>query len=71
MMRLNDYELLSAQTESSLFRIKLNQNFQFPTWFTETAQAEGSLFKTSSLKGNDHSPESNVPTSSHFKQASK
>ena len=46
MMRLNDYELLTAQTESSLFRIKLNQNFQFPTWFTETAQAEGSLFKT-------------------------
>ena len=26
---------------------------------------------TSSPKGNDHSPESNVPTSSHFKQASK
>ena len=28
-------------------------------------------FKTSSPKGNDRSPESNVPTSSHFKQASK
>ena len=27
--------------------------------------------KTSSPKGNDGSPESNVPTSSHFKQASK
>ena len=26
---------------------------------------------TSSPKGNDRSPESNVPTSSHFKQASK
>ena len=27
--------------------------------------------KTNSPKGNDRSPESNVPTSSHFKQASK
>ena len=27
--------------------------------------------KTSSPKDNDRSPESNVPTSSHFKQASK
>ena len=27
--------------------------------------------ETSSPKGNDRSPESNVPTSSHFKQASK
>ena len=26
---------------------------------------------TSSPKGNDRSPESNMPTSSHFKQASK
>ena len=31
----------------------------------------GPSLKTSSPKGNDRSPESNVPTSSHFKQASK
>ena len=30
-----------------------------------------SIYRTSSPKGNDRSPESNVPTSFHFKQASK
>ena len=36
-----------------------------------TFQKRIEVKKTSSPKGNDRSPESNVLTSSHFKQASK
>ena len=46
---------------------KIQNKKNTSTWM----QAHMQTFKTSSPKGNNRSPESNVPTSFHFKQASK
>ena len=60
-------------------RVVYKQNVRFKFFCSRDVEAilikgyfaQTILSLSSSPKGNDRSPESNVPTSSHFKQASK